>query len=85
MVFDYTLAYPLIAAGARNLVGYLNNYLEDGKVSAYEWTQLGKTVLTIGITAFAAMFAFDMDPAQASALSVFLELMFSNAKKIIKK
>ena len=30
------------------------------------------------------MFAFDMDPANASALSVFLELMFSNAKKLLK-
>lgn len=85
VAIDYTLAYPIVGAGIRNLVGYISNYLEDGEISKYEWMQLGKTVLVIGITSFAAMFAFDMGPEQASALSVFLELMFSNAKKAFRK
>ena len=52
----------LVAIGApvvRAVGGWLENALEDGKISEWEWGQLGQTVVRVGLLALAGYFGLD--------------------------
>ena len=71
------LAAPL----ARNISGWLQNAIEDGKISKYEWSQLLGTSLKILIPAVALYYGFDMDAEMAAAIPLLADLAFSEVSK----
>ena len=58
-----------IAGGVRSVAGWLENALEDGKVSSYEWGQLGATVLKFGVIGLSIYYGFGVDALQAAGLT----------------
>jgi len=82
---EWTILAPVIAGAARNVIGYVENCLKDGKMDAYEWGQLGKTVVENAAIAVSAMFGLGMDVAQASGLAVLISYGLSALKKKASK
>jgi len=79
---DITILAPVIAGGLRNVIGYVENALKDGKMSSYEWGQLGKTVVENVTLAVSAMFGLGMAPVQAAGLAVMGSYLLSAVKKV---
>jgi len=52
---------------ARGLAGWAENAFADGKISKIEWTQLGATILRIGIPAALVSFGLGVDPTLAAS------------------
>ena len=85
---NWVIIAPVVAGGLRNVIGYVENCLKDGKMDVYEWGQLGKTVIENVTIAVAAMFGLGMDPVQASGLAVLGSFLLSAIKKsaaVVKK
>ena len=78
---DLTLAIPVIAGGIRNVAGWFEASLKDGKIQSYEWGQLGKTVVEVVVLAVAAMYGLGLDAASASGLAVLGSYVFSAIDK----
>ena len=56
-------------AVARNLFGWLENSLQDQKISKYEWLQLGETTFRIVALSIAVAYGFNLDILSASSIS----------------
>lgn len=70
----------------RSVAGWAENALKDGKIEAFEWRQLGETVLRVGIIGFAAFFGLngsgiDISAIGAGASAVVLDFVISAIKK----
>ena len=74
------LAIPL-AALLRNVAGWLENALKDGKVSKYEWGKLGATVLRVGAFGLAAFYGFDLTEYQSAGIAVVADFLFNSLRK----
>jgi len=65
------LGAPLL----RSFTGWLENSLEDGKISKFEWCQLGGTFVRVGLISLSAWFGFQSMginmPALATGLGAF--------------
>ena len=57
MIKDLLLAIGVPVG--RCLFGWLQNALEDGKISEFEWRQLGTTIFSIGVPSVALYFSFN--------------------------
>jgi hypothetical protein len=79
---DWTLGIPILAGGIRNLAGWFEASLKDGKIDTYEWGKLGSTVLEVVVISVAAMFGLGLDATQASGIGVLGSILLSNLKKI---
>jgi hypothetical protein len=79
---DYTLLVIPGAAILRNVAGWLENSMQDGKVSTYEWGQLGGTVLKFVVIAVGLMYGLNLDPITASAGALLADIGISTVKKI---
>ena len=79
---DYTWIYPIIAGAIRNIGGWFETSLADGKIQAYEWGLLGKTLIEVVVIALAAHFGLGTDLIQSSGLAILGSLGISTAKKI---
>ena len=71
---------------ARSVAGWVENALEDGEISAFEWQQLGATVLRVGIMGLAAFFGLgglglDVSALGAGASAVVLDFILASFKK----
>lgn len=78
---DWTLVIPVIAGGIRNIAGWFEASLKDGKIQTYEWAQLGKTVVEVVVLAVSAMYGLGMDVTQASGLAVLGSIILGAVKK----
>jgi small-conductance mechanosensitive channel len=83
---DYTILIPFGAGLLRSVSGWLENALEDGKISQFEWGQLGSTVINVAILSFGALFGlsalgFDVNALSASALGILGNIFFNKLKK----
>jgi len=70
----------------RSAFGYLENALEDGKMSAFEWQQLASTVLRVGMIGFGSFFGlaqlgFDVSAMGAAGSAIVLDFILSAVKK----
>lgn len=75
---SYALA--AIAAGLlRNIAGWLENALRDGKIEPYEWKQLAGTI--IGYFAAVTLFAQGMDVGEAVAATYGLDALRGALKR----
>ena len=82
----WELILPVIAGGLRSVAGWAENAFEDGKITAFEWQQLGTTVLRVGILGFATYFGLsgmgvDIDVFSSSAAAVLLDYVLMAVKK----
>lgn len=74
----------------RSVMGWATNALEDGKISAFEWQQLGSTILRVGFIGFAAFFGLngmgiDVDALGAGFSAVLMDFLLSALKNKKKK
>ena len=68
------LALP--AAGAlRNVAGWLENALEDGKITPYEWAELGKTVLKVGVIGLAVYLGLDYTAVESGSIALIADIV----------
>ena len=81
---DYTWLTPFVAGLIRNISGWVQTSLEDGKITKYELGLLGKTLLEILVLTCVIYFALGSDVLQSSALAVLASYGISAAKKIGK-
>jgi hypothetical protein len=81
---DYTLAIPFAVGLIRNIAGWAENSLKDATIQAYEWGQLGKTIIETAVLAFAAVWGLGLDAASASGVAVLISYGLSALKKIGK-
>jgi hypothetical protein len=74
----------------RNIYGWINRSLEDGKLDSYEWKQLAKTMLQLGgFTVFAylginTLFPGLVSEVDATVLIAFADVIRSYFKKTEK-
>ena len=78
---DWTILAVPIGATVRNLAGWLENALKDGKVSKYEWGQLGSTILKVGVLSVGAILGLGMDPVSATGVGVMADFGINALKK----
>jgi len=70
----------------RNLIGWFQTSLKDGKISSYEWKLLGETALKMGLISVFAYFGLngvgiDMNAAESTALAGLVDVLRSTFKK----
>jgi hypothetical protein len=70
----------------RNIFGWVVNSVKDGKIDEYEWSQLGKTFVTIGgfavFTYFGLGVVIDgLTIEQSTAIAAFVDVLRSQFKK----
>ena len=78
---DLTPLYIVGAATIRSVMGWLENALEDGKVSAFEYGQLGATVFRVGIIGAAAAYGFNLSGMEAAGTALVADFIFNAIKK----
>lgn len=68
----------LLAGLIRNVAGWLENALKDGKIEAYEWKQLIGTIIAyIGTI---NVMAIGLDPEIATAVMIIIDILRSALK-----
>lgn len=70
----------------RSVAGWIENALQDGKIEAFEWKQLGETVLRVGIIGVGTYFGLnsagvDISAFGAGAAAVVLDMILNAIKK----
>ena len=61
---------PIGAGLFRNLAGWLETSLKDGKIQAYEVSQLGKTLIEVFVLSMGAFFGLGMGVAESAGIAV---------------
>lgn len=82
-----TIMFSVMFPVFRNVFGWLENALEDGKIEKYEWTQLGNTlvrILTPVIIVGLGVEFIDADQAitvATSAVATLIDFIWSKVNK----
>ena len=69
----------------RGFVGWAENALKDGEISPLEWTQLGETVLRVGVIAVATYFGLNGMGIDINALGAASAVLLDFILMAIKK
>lgn len=85
MVWEPMLVSALFAVG-RNVVGWAESSLANGKIEDYEWKQLGSTVLRMTVFGIAAFYGLDavvgnISPVEAGAITTLIDYIRGWVKK----
>jgi hypothetical protein len=88
-LLEELITNPAVQAGlmvvGRNLFGWFQSAFSDKKISPYEWKQLGKTVITMGLMSAGIYFGLgtftNVDVAESTALAGLIDVLRSNFKK----
>jgi hypothetical protein len=78
----------LILAGApvlRAVAGWLENSLEDGKISLFEWKELTKTIFRLGVPSFALAYGFELPIELSASIPIVIDYVFSWIGKVYRK
>lgn len=81
---DWTLVIPIIAGGIRNISGWAEASLKDGKIDRYEWGKLFGTIIEVGVISLSLMYGLGLDATSASGIGVLGSFLLSGLKKIGK-
>ena len=82
MFEQYTGLLPLVLAPAfRSIGGWLENALEDGEISKFEWTELGATMVRVGLIGCGLFWGLDLEPLAAGATAVLSDFVLKAIKK----
>ena len=77
----WTEIATLAGAGAlRNVAGWVENAFKDGRVSSYEWGQLGSTLLRVGVLGGASYWGLGIDLGASAGLAVGADFILSKLK-----
>ena len=68
------------ASIVRNVCGWAENSLKDGKISTYEWGQLGSTIFRVGIIGFGLHLGFDLSGLEAGGGAVVADFIIAALK-----
>jgi len=78
---DWSLIAIPLAGGVRNLAGWIESSLKDGKIDKYEWSQLLSTVIEVAVISVAAMFGLNTDATQSAGIGVLGSFLLSAVRK----
>jgi hypothetical protein len=78
---DYTIFAPIIGGVIRNVAGWIENALADGKITAYEWGQLLSTTIQVAIIGYSAIL-MGADPIVGAGAGILGSMAISTAKKV---
>lgn len=75
---------------ARSVAGWIENSLEDGKIDAFEWAQLGGTIVRIGMIGAGTYFGLnglglDVSAIGAAASAVVIDFILKAINPTDKK
>lgn len=70
---------------ARGIGGWVENSLEDGKITVLEWKKLCITVLTLGVPALLLFYGLGAPVEFAATVPVFVDYVFSFVRKQLRK
>lgn len=79
---DWNLLIPIIAGGIRNISGWAEASLKDGKIDKYEWSKLFGTIIEVGVISFSLMYGLGLDATSASGLGILGSFLLSGLKKM---
>lgn len=71
-------AIPLI----RSVAGWLEEALEDNKITYPEWRKLIKTVLRLGVPGIALYYGLNLTPEIAASIPLIADYLLNNIKKV---
>jgi hypothetical protein len=83
--------WPMVGVPvARSVAGWIENALEDGKISSFEWAQLGSTIVRVGIISTGMYFGLNgagvnIDALGSAAGAVILDFILKAIKNTGKK
>ena len=84
---DFANLIPIVLVPiGRGVLGWIENALGDGKISTFEWAQLGETVVRLGVIGLATFYGLnglgiDVSAFGASMGTVALDFILSAMKK----
>ena len=81
-MIDPTVYVTGAAAGLlRNVAGWLENAMKDGKITPYEWGELGATIFRTLILTTGLHFGLGLDPLAAGGSAVIADFIIKAIKK----
>jgi len=80
-----TLGAGLGASMVRSFVGWLENAMEDSKITAYELGQLGATIARLLVLTLGAKYALNLEPLAAAGSAIIADFIIMAIKKIRRK
>jgi hypothetical protein len=71
----------LVAPVFRSVAGWLENALEDGSISVFEWGELGATIFRVGVISLGLYFGLDFGAFAAAGSSIVLDFILKALQK----
>lgn len=74
----------IVGAGVlRSVGGWVENALDDGEISEFEWKQLGSTVIRVGVFGVVALYlpGVDLSGVEAAASGFLLDVVVKALKR----
>ena len=78
------LIIPIVAL-LRAIFGWVENAFADGVITLPEWKKFGETILRMAVPIFGLMYGFNLDPATASGIGIFIDWIVVKLYSAIKK
>lgn len=78
---DYLIFTPILAGVIRNLAGWIEGALKDGKISSYEWGQLLATTIQVAVIGYSAVM-LGADPLVGAGAGILGSMAISTVKKV---
>lgn len=72
-----------IAVG-RGVLGWFENAIKDKKITAFEWSQLGSTIVRISILTVGISYGFNLEAPAAAFAATAGDFLLSALKKKVK-
>ena len=67
-------AAPIVVVGLRNVFGWLTESFKDGKIQSYEFTALGKTLLSVGSLALFLSLGTDLNGVESAGIAAAIDV-----------
>ena len=65
----------------RSVIGWLENAIQDGKITLPEWALLGSTIFRVGLLTLASYYGLNLDIIQASGVAILTDFGIHAVKK----
>jgi hypothetical protein len=78
---DLIILSPILGGIIRNLSGWVENALKDGKISSYEWGQLLATTIQVAVIGYSAVM-LGADPLVGAGAGILGSMAISTVKKV---
>jgi hypothetical protein len=78
---DLIILSPILGGIIRNLSGWIEGALKDGKISSYEWGQLLATTIQVAVIGYSAVM-LGADPLVGAGAGILGSMAISTVKKV---